>query len=244
MGAESVHLHGFGEPLLDRNLAKKIRYLKERAIPFTYIVSNLALLKKSTIDDLIESGLDKIDISFPTPWPSSSINLHTKLDRKKIVANIKLFQKMKNEKNSLTPKLVLSFHIKLDKKYHKIPGLKYSFDKLLRIGMKLRWGLNCDYKFMYLHNWVDSKKYRQFNSQMKPISHCHISTDRVMKILWNGDVTLCSNDFDGKVKFGNIFESSIASVWNSVEYINTRRKMAEMKYNEIDPCRKCERPFT
>ena len=59
-----THLHGFGEPMLDKLLPARIRLAKAYGIKHTYIVSNASLLSRETSRKIIDAGLDKMKISF------------------------------------------------------------------------------------------------------------------------------------------------------------------------------------
>lgn len=58
-----THLHGFGEPLLDRLVAERIELAKTYGIKCTYIVTNASLLFSETSRKIISAGLDKMKIS-------------------------------------------------------------------------------------------------------------------------------------------------------------------------------------
>ena len=59
-----VHLHGFGEPLLDTLLSERIKLAKTCGIKHTYIVTNASLLFPETSRKIINAGLDAMKISF------------------------------------------------------------------------------------------------------------------------------------------------------------------------------------
>jgi hypothetical protein len=59
-----THLHGFGEPLLDKLLAERIQLAKACGIDRTYIVTNASLLFPEISRKIISAGLDKMKISF------------------------------------------------------------------------------------------------------------------------------------------------------------------------------------
>ena len=59
-----VHLHGFGEPLLDELLPERIRLAKTCGIKHTYLVTNASLLFPETSRKIIDAGLDTMKISF------------------------------------------------------------------------------------------------------------------------------------------------------------------------------------
>ena len=61
-GAESVTLHGGGEPTLNKNLIEIIKYIKTCGVNCS-MFSNGKLISKSLADQLAESGIDLIRIS-------------------------------------------------------------------------------------------------------------------------------------------------------------------------------------
>ena len=63
-GCRDIHLHNFGEPLLDDRLEDRVRYAKQKGIAKLTIFSNGSLLDESRAAGLIAAGLDEIKISF------------------------------------------------------------------------------------------------------------------------------------------------------------------------------------
>ena len=63
-GCREIHLHNFGEPLLDDRLEDRIRYAKQKGIATVKIFSNGSLLNEPRARGLIDAGLDEIKISF------------------------------------------------------------------------------------------------------------------------------------------------------------------------------------
>lgn len=67
---QRVVLHGLGEPLLNPELFKMVRYLKARGI-YTLFNSNALALSPRRITALLESGLDEYRISFDAAKPET-----------------------------------------------------------------------------------------------------------------------------------------------------------------------------
>ena len=63
LGARQIVLTGFGEPLVDKQLEKKVEYANSQGLR-TYIISNASLLTKKRATDLIQAGLDELRVSF------------------------------------------------------------------------------------------------------------------------------------------------------------------------------------
>lgn len=68
----------------------------------------------------------------------------------------------------------------------------------------------------------------------KPCYYPHYS----MTIDWNGDVLLCVQDWNKKVKLGNIYAQSLLEVWNG-KLINKYRKSLGNCNRDISPCNNC-----
>lgn len=63
-------------------------------------------------------------------------------------------------------------------------------------------------------------------------------TSYFFAIDWNGDVTLCSQDWNKKVKFGNIYSQSLLEVWKS-ENMKKYRKSLREGNRAFPPCDNC-----
>ena len=61
---KAMHLYGNGEPLLNRHFPDMVRYAKQSGrVRFIDTTTNGLLLKPEKIDALVESGIDKINVS-------------------------------------------------------------------------------------------------------------------------------------------------------------------------------------
>jgi molybdenum cofactor biosynthesis enzyme MoaA len=88
-GCSDVHLHNFGEPLLDKHIAQRVQYAKKKGLKRVTIFSNGSLLTACQANELMDAGLDEIKISFDgaTEEEFERIRLGLKFD--KVAANIK-----------------------------------------------------------------------------------------------------------------------------------------------------------
>jgi len=55
---------------------------------------------------------------------------------------------------------------------------------------------------------------------------------------WNGDVMLCVQDWNKKVKFGNLFSNSLLDSWNSKALSRYRRTLGK-GFRKDEPCKSC-----
>jgi MoaA/NifB/PqqE/SkfB family radical SAM enzyme len=103
---ERVVLHGVGEPMMVPDLARMIRYLKNRG---TYILFNTngTLLNRRKGEELIEAGLDELRVSLDAAEPSA-FKMVRGLDMfDRIVDNVRAFTKIQREMSVDKPRVSL-----------------------------------------------------------------------------------------------------------------------------------------
>jgi MoaA/NifB/PqqE/SkfB family radical SAM enzyme len=99
---ERVVLHGVGEPLLNRELAKIIVWLKGKEI-YVLFNSNGTLINKRWREALVDSGLDEIRLSLDAATPETFARVRGKPLFHVIVRNIQGLMALKAETGSRTP---------------------------------------------------------------------------------------------------------------------------------------------
>ena len=101
-----VVLHGVGEPMLVKDLAQRVAYLKARNI-YVLFNTNGTLLTKTNGRALIEAGLDELRVSLDAAEASVFQMVRGKDFFDKIVANVKTFTTMQRELNAPKPRVSL-----------------------------------------------------------------------------------------------------------------------------------------
>src|SRR5258708_7606557 len=118
---ERVVLHGLGEPLLNKDLPRMIRYLKGRG---TYVLfnSNGILLNTRRGQELIDAGLDEYRLSMDGATRETYARVRGVDAFDKIWRNIRAFMVMKQEQNASKPVVSLWFTA-MKENLHELPGL-------------------------------------------------------------------------------------------------------------------------
>ncbi len=212
-----------GEPLLHKDLGKFIRYAKDAGIIDVYFNTNAALLTEEKARMLIESGLDRLTVSFEgyekETYEASRVG--AKFDE--VVANVERLKKMRDEMGSATPKIRVQAVM--------TPDMKGKLDG-------------------YINFWekkVDQVSYNEMDptveTALKTIKK--FDTDWIcpypyqrMTVMWDGSVTTCQHDYYGKQILGNVQDVSIKECW--VEHLNNVRKLHnEGRSHELGACNEC-----
>jgi MoaA/NifB/PqqE/SkfB family radical SAM enzyme len=101
-----VVLHGVGEPMLVRDLARRVHYLKERGIYVLFNTNGTALtLRKGR--ELAEAGLDELRVSLDAADAHTFLKVRGKDDFNRIVRNVRAFTEMQAKEALERPRVSL-----------------------------------------------------------------------------------------------------------------------------------------
>ena len=218
-----IHLCNFGEPLIDKRLADRIKYIKlnEKIPTKTVIYTNGSLLSKENSRRLMSAGIDEIYVSFDGYNKNHFEKTRVPLKYDLLVDNIENIIKIRNESNYKTKIILQAVY----------DGKVISKDKINTF--KNKWKNKVDLIHLQpLHNWqgyldVKGKFYKNI-----------VCTDifRYMTILWEGSVVPCCLDYEGQVLLGDVNKNSLKEVWLGNKFKNFRK----MLLNDITSMKMCE----
>ncbi len=226
-----VHLHNFGEPLLDRDLARKVALAKSSGIAHTYFVTNAALLSSETARELIAAGLDEFKVSFYGYDRRSYAQVMRGLDFDRSLANLKEFVRVRRTAGGKKPVMVVQYIPTADD-----PGAVARFTALMEPVIERSAG---DSLFITpLHNYGTGKS---FVPAGRPVQTCPFPW-KTMVILYDGSVVPCCLDYNGVQVMGSAAVSTIAQLWRSEKFVRARKDFRRLRYAAYPVCRKCNVP--
>lgn len=97
-------MHGIGEPLLNRDLPKMIRHLKQRGV-YVLFNTNAAMLTRRRQLELIESGLDELRISIDGSTPETYLKVRGIPIFERVIENAAEMVRTKREVGSEAPRI-------------------------------------------------------------------------------------------------------------------------------------------
>jgi MoaA/NifB/PqqE/SkfB family radical SAM enzyme len=225
-----THLHGFGEPLLDKRLPDRIQLAKDYGITRTYIVSNASLLFPETSRKIIGAGLDKMKISFYGTDEESYNNTMKRLDFKVTLQNIVDFLRIRKEMKSQTPRLILQY-------------LPNETNKARTAEFRALWSPLIDLQggdclnVASLHNYGGGRAYNPLGKKI--VSVCYFPWTS-MSVLWDGRVVTCCMDSNGVQVLGDLNAQSVQDVWNGPVLSGVRNDFAKLDYSKYPVCLSCD----
>jgi hypothetical protein len=220
-GCREVHLHNFGEPLLDKRLEERVAYAKRSGIRKVKIFCNGSLLTPGRAKGLIDAGLDEIKVSFDGANREEFERIRTPLQFDSVVQNVVDLVNLRNRLQS-----GLKVHVTCCS----------TTDRNATQGVLMQVVDSCD--FGKLHNWGGQ------TTVAKQIRKPCARLWQTFTVLANGDVALCCLDYDGQQILGHVDgQHSIADVWNGAAYRQIRRLHRASRQGETLLCANCTKSF-
>jgi len=215
-----------GESLLHPQIVKMIGYAIKTGMTKTRLVTNGKLLNGNLAQEIIASGLSTLHISFNGYNHKSYERYQKGAHWEKTIENIFEFLRLKYELKSATPRIEISM-VKYGALADNETAFFELFNKLpldkIRINSCINFfGQNPDPIF-------DRNVQRPFNEW--PV--CKVPW-RFFNINWDGDVTPCIVDYDGKYSAGNVKDEKILDIWNNEKWRYLRKCHIEKKFDLIE----------
>lgn len=222
-GCREIHLHNFGEPLMDKRLEDRVSYAKSKGIKKVKIFSNGSLLSRDRANGLIQAGLDEIKISFDGASKEEFENIRLPLKFEPLIQNIIDLVNLRNMAHSR-----MKIHVtccSTSNRQGTMQPLKNIVD---------------GFTFTRIHNWGGEEKTNNSGRIRKPCWRLWGS----FTVLADGNVSLCCLDYDGRHLMGQVNENvAIGEIWNNSAYLHVRQLHKEGRQSEITLCANCSKSF-
>jgi molybdenum cofactor biosynthesis enzyme MoaA len=224
MGIRNVHLHNYGEPLLDRTLPEKIFYAKQKGL-HAKIFSNGSLMTPDMAERIIEAGIDEVKISVDGCTKETFERIRKPLVFEDVIKGIENLIQARAGRSR--PGISLVF-VDFDQNHSEVAALKK------------KWGPRVDSVIVTeYHNWAKGAagkvSLRQRLQKKIPCARLW----KTVTVLWDGRVALCCLDYNGDVILGDVSKEPLSSVWSGEKYSQLRRLHAQGAQEKIFLCSEC-----
>ena len=225
-----VHLHGFGEPLLDTSLPERIRLAKALGIKQTYLATNASLLFPETARKIISAGLDRMKISFYGTDEESYNATMRGLDFNVTLDNIREFVRIRKDLKKRTPKLILQYLPQ------ETNGAKTKeFRSMWRSVLDKKAG-DC-LNISSLDNFGGGRAYNRVGAKI--VSVCFYPW-AALSVLHDGKAVTCCVDYNGVQGVGDLNCQSVTEIWNGPVLSSIRKKFGQLDYSGFPTCLSCD----
>ena len=226
LGATKVVLTGFGEPMLDRRLEKKISYARSKGLS-TYIISNGSALNSKRARTLLEAGLDEMRISFYGMRTETYNAVMQGLDFDRTMKGLLEFLKLRDEMGAKT---------KIQISYLELPENKGD-----EVAFREFWEPKVDaIEIWKPHNFGDGRDYRDRDPALEHKTTCGRPENGPLQIQWNGEVIPCCYDYNNQIILGNAFETPVLEILNGAKYRLLRYAHRAKEFGLFPYCDQCD----
>lgn len=230
-GPRTFSLHLFGEPLLTKDLFKITQYIKKTNKNNTiFLTTNGTLLNEKMAKSIIESSIDKISVSFPGAKKQTYQKL-TGFDKLETVEkNILNLIELKKTKRSKNPIIYLRMVLNKDNINEKNVFESKWENKpvIVEVRTAHNFGGYSQESSLRKEQIKKIKRYPCYHLWLSPAIH------------WDGDVSICCDDWGRKTVIGNVKNQTIHQIWNSKRIKQYRQSHLKGKYNQVPLCQKCD----
>lgn len=240
-------LWDWGEPFTNPELPEMIRYVSSKNIQSITSTNGHFLHKDSYCSEILKSGLTTLIVAVESIDPEKYAVYRKGGDIDKVIDGLRkvvALKKALKSKTHLNLRMVLlksnEHQVKFMKNFAKSIGFdsftvktanpwhSHTFQNEFSVmpdNPNLR-------RFMY----KNKEKIRKYSRPVcpGPWTRAHVNV--------NGEVISCGRDYEGILRFGNIFEKPLSQIWNSAEAQAMRKKQID-KSSALKLCQQCNINF-
>lgn len=229
-GPRTFCLHLFGEPLLAPKFIDEIFYIKKVNPKNTIVLTtNGTLLDEKKAQDMIQAPVDKIAVSFVSAQKESFTQLTGVDALEKIEANIKRLVKLKKQASAIKPKIIVRMILE-ERNKQGAEIFKHKWKNqgvIVEVRPAHNYGGNVKFGKMRDRKNKKNKRWPCYHFWLSPAIH------------WNGDFSVCCNDYARKAVLGNFKDKSVHELWNSSALQNFRQQQLKGNFNLPSICKDC-----
>jgi len=214
-----------GDPTLNKDFVKMIKYAHSKG--FKTLVSTNGMLIGGFIDELVESGLDRIFFAVDGATQEVQSKYRIGSDLEKIKNNIKVLVSARDKSAGKFPKEIVLQSVVSRHNEEQIEQLQNMAHDLNMDKIKFK-TIAVNLGGEYIQNKSDQEQFLPKNKNYwrggQDILLCPALGETV--ILYNGDISICCSDFNGQYIVGNILEeNSFEKVVFGDKYNKIRRSI-------------------
>ena len=200
-----IQLHGYGDPLLDKNLHRTVSQLSKKGID-TYFSCNPANINMDRTIQMFESGLSYIKYSIESVNDDRFKKIRgSESNFTESFKNIKELLRLKAERNYKTVIIITMINLN-----HR--DQKEEYTRLVEA-----------FKGLDVYIYLKSEDQQWYRKDYHGTDSVHWS--EVCKHLWmsmtvksDGEVVMCMEDYDNEIVLGNAYDDSLSDIWNGNKY--------------------------
>lgn len=227
MGVKMIVPFNYGEPLLHPRFVDMVEYIKSRSHEtIVKINTNGMLLTKEYAMELMRVGIDEISFSLESCTKEGHERIAIGSNYESILANLSNLIDMKKENGKPQIRVCM---VRMEETVSEMKQFIRKWRPLVdNIGIS---DMNTGYGTLR-----DRRVEKRPLERKVPCRELWVK----LQILWNGDVTVCCIDYDGKLKIGEIPNNSLSELWFGRKLQGMRAIHRARQFERIPICSKCD----
>jgi MoaA/NifB/PqqE/SkfB family radical SAM enzyme len=240
-----LHFWGWGEPFLNRDFLRMIKYAKSKGIKIVTSTNGHFFTDEDKINALLDSDLDVLIVALDGIDRETYEKYRAKGDFDKVISGVKRVAQMKTARGKVLPQINLRTLATLDNE-EQIPQIKALAEE---IGVDLfsikTAALNCGDKVELQNRVPRNPEYRResLDAEGRPVRKKNMCKRLWMHpfILQDGTLIRCDYNTTQLVAYGNVLDEgeSLKKVWFGEPMKNARREF--IKHHVL--CNDCVRNY-
>lgn len=238
---KALRFHMLGDALLHKDAPEMIRIASEMGLADRIeLTTNGTALVGSRLDAILESGLDYLRVSVYAMTPDRHREITgSRVAPSQVAANVRAFRDRRNELGKTRPYIYAKM---IDEKNEEEAS---AFETV--------WGEIADECCLEpSQNWngFDERDLEEKVFSGAPVDNRPVREKRevcpfpfyTLVVHSDGEVSVCCVDWNKKTSVGNVFKSSLASIWRGQRMKDFRKMHIERRRCENESCRNCDYP--
>jgi radical SAM protein with 4Fe4S-binding SPASM domain len=216
-----IQLHGYGDPLLDRHMEEYVKLLSERGF-YSYFSCNPSNINLEKTYEMLDAGLDYIKYSIESV--DDEVHKEIRGAASNFKSSYKKIQKVLDYKKTHNLNTVIVITMLDLNRTHQQKDFEILMDAFKGLDV-----------YIYLKS-EDQQWYRKDFHGTKSVHWSELCKHpwMTMTIKSNGEATMCMEDFNNEIVFGNVKDSSLYDIWNGEKYTQFRND-----HFDVNPNIKC-----
>jgi len=229
-----IHFFFFGEPFINKATLDYMKYAKSIGVRRVSTTTNLTLISKEEIENLVDSKIDSIHVSFEGLDRESYKKIRKTDHYEKVIENLEYLLSYREKQKSEFPWLSLTY-VRTTETDEEIE--KYKQQWAPRVN-----DIHISPQFEYRNGSETGERRQEIKNTQTGRNDGNIMfyepKDRVpcrqlwtrLVVLSNGELVPCSQNIDGELSLGNIKEISMHEAWTGSEMADLRMQHISNKY--------------
>ena len=227
MGVKMIVPFNYGESLLHPKLVDMVEYVKSLSKEtLVKINTNGMLMTKEYAEALVNAGIDEITFSLEGCRKESHEKIAKGSNYERVLANLMNLINVKKETGKPQIRVCM---VRMEETASEMKQFIRKWRPLVdNIGIS---NVNTGYGTL-----KDRRVEKRSLNRKVPCRELWLK----LQVLWNGDVTVCCIDYDGKLKIGNIRNESLNELWVGSKVERMREVHRAREFEKTPICNKCD----